>query len=105
VCAFHEAAVKGFRNTVVLRRIRSGEATLSALLLKVSSELDTCELTTAIGTESFNAHAMLCLCPCRKRFISLKGIILCAEDFKPGIMSMIISKSDVVLMSSQAESG
>jgi hypothetical protein len=47
-CAFHEAVVKGFHNAIVLRHIRSGKAMLSALLLKVSSELVTCELTTAI---------------------------------------------------------
>lgn len=88
---FDGAAIKGFGNAIMLRRVGRSEASFGTVLLEISSEFITAELTAAIGTKSFNVRALLWLCPSRERLVGLKGPVFGAKHFKSGVASMIVT--------------
>ena len=101
-CAFHKATVESFSYSIMLRHIGGGEASFSALLLKISSKFIAGELTTVIGMESFDVCAVLSSSPRRKGLIGLEGFVLELKHFKPSEAGVIVSKCHIVLLSSQA---
>ena len=94
--------VESFSYSIMLRCIGSGEALFSALLLKISSKFIAGELTAAIRMESFDACTMLSSSLRRKGLIGQEGFILGSKHFKPSKAGVIISKSHIVLSSSEA---
>src|ERR1700680_4453410 len=94
--AFHDTTIKGFGNAVMLRRIVCRQAAFSTLLLKVSSEFVTSELTAAIGTKSFDACFVLCLRPGCERLVSIEGFVLRFECVNSSVAGVIVSESDII---------
>ncbi len=77
---FEQAAIERLGHSIVLRCISSGEATLSPLFSKISSELIACELAAAIRTKAFDLHAVLRLRPSAKGLVCLEGFVLGSKN-------------------------
>ena len=73
--SFHEAAVEGFSDAIMLRRFSSCKATFSTLLLQIISKSFTSVLTAVIRTKSFNRRTMLVFGPGCEGLVGLEGFI------------------------------
>jgi hypothetical protein len=76
----------------MLRSISHHKMALSPLLSKIVSEFITGELTATIGTQVFNVHTMLSLCPGHKILIGFESLILGAEYVEFCVISITSMK-------------
>jgi hypothetical protein len=69
---------------------------LGPLLSKIVSEFITGELTTTIGMQALDVHAMLSLCLGGKILIGFEGLVLGVKYIKFCVISTIICKGNII---------
>ena len=96
-----KSTIEGLRDTIMLRRIRSGQPPFSALVLKEISKLMTSKLTPSIRPKGFDSRAMLSACPSGIRLVRVQGFVLSTKDFKSSETRIVVSKSNIISSTTQ----
>ena len=96
-----KSTIERLRDTVILRRIRSGQPPFSALVSKEISKLMTSKLTPSIRPKGFDSRAVLSACPSGIQLVHVQGFVFSMKDFKSSETQIVVSKSNIISSTAQ----